>query len=300
MFFFDRLASSMHSNKTRNLLGRHINESDWAVYSASLKGVLCRVCVAMGLYEAGVHGATRLGTFVLCAATAFKDIREDMRYHENTQYHKCAHSGASQLLASIKDPTHSIVSKMSEQERKQQQQFREALTSICQLIVHLGRTGCAFRGHRDDGPLYDANSEFVSDGNFRESLRLLIRCGDGRLKAHLDNAPKNATYISKTIQEELIRLIGAYLLGKVLQRIKSAGIFTVLADETTDVSTIEQLAMCIRYVHETVSFYLSTSPRENQSTRFYLFCRFLVDWYLILLQGLTRGFRRFRGVNGER
>ncbi|XP_025207736.1 zinc finger MYM-type protein 1-like [Melanaphis sacchari] len=82
----------------------------------------------------------------------------------------------------------------------------------------------ALRGRNDSGPL-DLNivEPDHNDGNFRALLRMRISCGDKQLINHIENQSLNAMYISPT---------------------KS---FSVLVDETTDISRIEQLTLCIRY-----------------------------------------------------
>ncbi|XP_025420314.1 zinc finger MYM-type protein 1-like, partial [Sipha flava] len=83
----------------------------------------------------------------------------------------------------------------------------------------------ALRGRNDSGPL-DLNilEPDHNDGNFRALLRMRISCGDKQLINHIENQSLNAMYISPT---------------------KS---FSVLVDETTDISRIEQLTLCIRYI----------------------------------------------------
>jgi len=69
------------------------------------------------------------------------------------------------------------------------------------------------RGHRDDGNLLDNNDVFDTsvvrkDGNFCALLKFCVDSGDDVLKQHLESAASNATYISKTMQNELIKAAG--------------------------------------------------------------------------------------------
>eukprot|EP00112_Aurelia_sp_Birch-Aquarium-sp1_P023908 Seg732.10 transcript_id=Seg732.10/GoldUCD/mRNA.D3Y31 product="52 kDa repressor of the inhibitor of the protein kinase" protein_id=Seg732.10/GoldUCD/D3Y31 len=65
---------------------------------------------------------------------------------------------------------------------------------------------------------------------------------------HLLNAPKNATYRSKTTQNELLRLCGDSVLKSLTQEIRDAKYFSVLADEAADISKIEQMSVVVRFV----------------------------------------------------
>ena len=57
-----------------------------------------------------------------------------------------------------------------------------------------------------------------------------------------------ATYISKTVQNEMISIIGTYIQ---VQEIKNgSGIFSVIADESCDYSNVEQMPLIIRFMNE--------------------------------------------------
>ena len=68
--------------------------------------------------------------------------------------------------------------------------------------------------------------------------------------SRISEAPKNAVYVSPEIQNELIQILGDQVMEKLIVRIKAAKYFSVIADETTDASRIEQLNICLRYVYE--------------------------------------------------
>ena len=56
------------------------------------------------------------------------------------------------------------------------------------------------------------------------------------------------TYTSKTIQNELIHACGSYIRDKILEEVKAAGHYSIIADETTDTSNSEQLSIVLRFV----------------------------------------------------
>lgn len=55
------------------------------------------------------------------------------------------------------------------------------------------------------------------------------------------------------IQNELITLAGLEVKESILDDVRSAGWLSVMADECTDVATLEQMSMCIRFVDESHS-----------------------------------------------
>ncbi|XP_065658148.1 52 kDa repressor of the inhibitor of the protein kinase-like [Hydra vulgaris] len=87
-----------------------------------------------------------------------------------------------------------------------------------------------------------------SDGNFKALLAYRVDAGDKVLEQYLKSSGKNATYISKTVQNELIDICGQIITEKIIKEAKIAKYFSVIADETTDVSHHEQLCVCIRFV----------------------------------------------------
>lgn len=70
------------------------------------------------------------------------------------------------------------------------------------------------------------------------------------LAAHLSNAPKNARYTSKTIQNELVKVVGAKICSDIIEEVKSAKFYSIIADEVADAANKEELSLVIRYVHD--------------------------------------------------
>ena len=60
---------------------------------------------------------------------------------------------------------------------------------------------------------------------------------------------KNALYTSKTVQNEIINVCGDIIRSNLLEKIRAAGAFSIMADEATDAGNKEQLVICIRYVN---------------------------------------------------
>lgn len=84
-------------------------------------------------------------------------------------------------------------------------------------------------------------------GVFFELLRLRIDSGDKVLQNHLENGRKNATYTSPRIQNEIINLCGETIRDMIIADVKQASAYSILADETADISGIEQLSIGVRF-----------------------------------------------------
>ena len=56
-------------------------------------------------------------------------------------------------------------------------------------------------------------------GNFKALLKFRVDSGDHILKEHLEKAPKNAKYTSKTIQNELINVTGEWISKQIINEL---------------------------------------------------------------------------------
>lgn len=97
----------------------------------------------------------------------------------------------------------------------------------------------------DDGDI--AITPHLNHGNFLEFLKFQVCGGDGLLGRHLESAAKNAKYTSQTIQNELIIICGNIILDEIRQ----AEFYSIIADEPIDSANDEQLANSVRYIDST-------------------------------------------------
>ena len=115
------------------------------------------------------------------------------------------------------------------------------MKSIVKTVIFCGQNNIPLRGKRDDNP-DDSNLQ----GNFQALLEYRIESGDVKLKEHLENAPGNSTYRSKTIQNEIIETVGNYISSEIIAEVKQSIMFSVMAGEAADVSNKENLSLVLR------------------------------------------------------
>lgn len=101
----------------------------------------------------------------------------------------------------------------------------------------------------------DNDDQSTNLGNFRAILNYRSE-GDDCLKNHLEQQGRNK-YITPQVQNEIISACEDIILKEIVREVNSSRCFTVLADETTDISVTEQLSLCVRYVD------LSNNIKEN-------------------------------------
>lgn len=123
------------------------------------------------------------------------------------------------------------------------------IESLFKVAILCGKQGLAMRGHRDDRVQWEDEGEGSNEGNFIQLVRFRAETDDV-LAAHLSKAPQNARYTSKTIQNELLQVAGDKIHSEILEEVKHAKFYSIIADEVTDVSNREELSLVIQYLNK--------------------------------------------------
>ena len=85
--------------------------------------------------------------------------------------------------------------------------------------------------------------------NFSELVDLVVSCGED-LRLFIERAGRNATYTSKNAVIDFIEAIGQWVEESLLKRLHQARYFSLMADECTDISTVEELSVFCRWVED--------------------------------------------------
>ena len=80
----------------------------------------------------------------------------------------------------------------------------------------------------------------------------MVEIGDDEVRKHLDTAPRNANYGSHVAISENLDAISLWVQQGILRSLKEAANCSILADESTDLATIEELSICFRWVEHFV------------------------------------------------
>ena len=139
-------------------------------------------------------------------------------------------------------------------------------------LKFLLRQGLAIRGHEE------------IEGNLKQLL--LVRCEDC---PDLKQWISDKKYLSTDIINEIIKIMSNYLLRELLGEIREAAMYSLIADEATDVSHQEQLCISIRWVDSSFNIHeapieLIRVPRTDSATLTSLIKDCLVRCVLLLSQ----------------
>nr|CAI5834902.1 unnamed protein product [Callosobruchus analis] len=163
-------------------------------------------------------------------------MHEDCRKHATTNLHQTATNAAKNFLENVP-----VDIQLQSGHQKAIDENRQILSSIISCIVFCGTHDMPLRGKQaDEGVLLDL-------------LKLRIDSGDNKLKSHFEKCRRNAIYTSPRIQNELINLCGEVIQENVISEVRKTMAYSILADETADVSGKEQLSIGVRFYDESKS-----------------------------------------------
>lgn len=204
----------------------------WLAYSAIVKGPLCRICV---LFRPPVQRGLQ-GQFIVSPCLKYQKFHEAALAHATSKWH-CDALSSSNTFEKIMDRRElSVHESLNTVYHKEVEENRLKLRSIVSTILFCGRHDLPLRGKIDEGSV------------FKDLLHFRVDSGDEILKNHLESGAKNSLYISHQIQNELIEICSDVLKSKIIEEVKHASAFSVLADETADISGTEQLSIGVRYL----------------------------------------------------
>ncbi len=183
------------------------------VYSELDDGGYCKYCVLFGQPSPSVP--TLAGTFVIRPLAHLGKASEKLREHfegvkggSARKYHLKAFQVAEMFMNVMSKKQLPIDQQLSRARELTVAKNRKLLMSIADTVILCGRQGISFRGHRDSMKHLDLDNSTTNPGNFLALLKFRAESGDSVLANHLQSGSKNALYVSKTIQNELIEICG--------------------------------------------------------------------------------------------
>ena len=172
----------------------------------------------------------------------WKKAVEKFSKHERS----ACHLHALMMITAAKTVGMDVGDKLSVDHAEQMALNRKCLLAIISSIQFLARQGLALSGTytNSDDHLNGIRGEV--DSNFMQLLLLRkqeVPGFDTWLQKSRDR------FICPEIQNELLQIMGLSVLRKVAGRL-AGQYYTIMADETTDISNTEQLVLCLRFVDD--------------------------------------------------
>ena len=164
--------------------------------------------------------------------------------HERLDYHKDALLQGNAASNSIDNHTCILQYTLSVMNKEMYDKNMKILKFIVRTIIFCGKQNIALRGHRDDN-----TSTTTNQGNFHALIHHLAE-SNAELHEHLESGKRNAQLTSKTVQNEIIGVIGEYIRKEVTKPLQlPSAVYTIIADEVTDeYSNKEIMSLCLRFM----------------------------------------------------
>lgn len=214
--------------------GEKVNR-EWLIYSPSTGKVYCYVCK---IFQPQVNNITDGEMQFQSGFNDWKNAGSRLSSHERSRFHITAISRMQDVKSSTR-----IDKEIVKQIETEKQYWINVLKRVIAVIVFLGERGLAFRG--DTEVLGSPHN-----GNYLGCLELLSQF-DPFLREHIrqyGNPGKgNVSYLSSSICDEFIELLGTAVTEHIVSEIKKAKYFGISVDSTPDLAHVDQLTVIMRY-----------------------------------------------------
>lgn len=208
---------------------------DWLEYSIEKDAAFCFVCY---LFKHEIEANPGGDAFV---NGGFKSWNKSERFTKHVGGVKSVHNLPYEKYVNLRDgKKKSIIVSFDNVNDVNEKDYVVRLKASLACVRYLLRQGLAFRGHRE-------SEESLNRGNFIELLKLLKAHNEVISKVTLENAPGNCQLIAPKIQKDIINCCAKETTKLILEEFGD-DYFAILADESSDVSQKEQLALCLRYI----------------------------------------------------
>ena len=212
----------------------------WLEYSQQKDAAFCFYC---RLFKTrGCYGDP---TFV---QTGFRDWKHAcgrkgaLACHASSHAHKTCMLNSEQFKLNIARGC-TIGERLDSEGKRVISKNHHYVRSLAEVILLCAQQGLALRGHGDS--MDDASK---NPGNFKVLVNLLSK-HDDVVRKRLVDGPRNATFLGHAIQNELIEVMAGKVIKKIQNELNQASYYTIIADETKDISKKEQLSIIVRYVY---------------------------------------------------
>lgn len=176
--------------------------------------------------------------FVSVGYSNWSKALQTFKSHEKSRLHLASVQALQHLKKSK-----SVIQHLSDSKLKEMIEARIALRKIFETLLYMGKEGIPFRGTFQKG-------ENLEDSKFIELLKL--RAKDvPQLDIWLKRSGQK--WLHHSILEEILKSLANDVLNGILLSVRDAKYYSIMVDETSDISRLEQVSICFRYVDENLN-----------------------------------------------
>ncbi|XP_024190666.1 uncharacterized protein LOC112194680 [Rosa chinensis] len=206
----------------------------WLEYSIEKDAAYCLHCY---LFKPNIGDQAGGDVFV---GTGFNNWKKKDKLKDHVGGINSAHNNARRMCEVLLNQRQHVDTVLVNQTQQDRINYHTRLNASVDCARFLLRQGLPFRGH-------DESDYSNNQGNFRELLKWHSDKVDDIKKVVLKNAPRNHQLTSPDIQHDIVKAAATETLNVIISDIGDA-LFSILVDESRDVSGKEQMAIVLRYV----------------------------------------------------
>lgn len=220
----------------RSFLAAWFGQHSWLEYSQTENAAFCFACRHF------CHSDKAEETFVRKGFQNWKKAHnrdKGLTGHQKAELHVAAMTAWCEYKKLKITGQGSVAQMQSAAYSKQVSENRHYLQTVAEVLLLTAAQNVSQRGHRE-------NDSSSNEGNFKAILNLVVR-HDPKISTRFRDSSLLSRYTSHDIQNEIFETLAAMMREQIIDEIKSAMYFSVLADETKDLSKTEQISIVLRY-----------------------------------------------------
>lgn len=206
-------------------------DREWLCYSPQSGKVFCFVCcLHPGANNVLTHGYND-----------WKNIGATLSSHDESPEHRDA------IISLLQRSSPNALNETLVSSYKNEAAYwKKVLTRVISTIKFISARGLAFRGTEE-------KFGSVNNGNYIGILELLAEYDpflESHIRTYANKGRGQVSYLSKTICDEIINLMGEEVTNEIVKELKEAKYYSISVDSTPDLSHTDQLTFCVRYVND--------------------------------------------------
>ena len=166
----------------------------------------------------------------------WKKAMQKFREHAESDFHKDSFYVMERLPKSVPNVSNLMFKNLA----SEQAENRKCLLKIVENVRYHAQTNIAFQG--DD----------LEKSNFFQTAKLRA-LDDPKFENWIDK--KRGKFLHHESQNEILKIMALAVLRQLVKMIQSADFWTLMSDETTDITAKEQAVILIRYVTDNFEIY---------------------------------------------
>ena len=225
-----------YGKKIRNFQGKWFKEHPWLSFQPGENRAICWACQKF----------MNEGNF------SFHDWKKPERLNKHAKSKSHTMAMTKWIVSKNLDSGESVIDLLDSHHKDSVKASRQYMKIIIESLIFTAQQNIAQRGHEEDR----SNIAEVSDvnrGNFIELLHFRSKDISWFKDKLEDQLKKHSQWTSPLIQNEILELVGDLVLEEMSDEARKSKEIGIIVDETSDISDIEQVSVCLRFLIDGVT-----------------------------------------------